>query len=215
MTRRRTCDAYRPDCAAQTATWHAPSVEAGIPDATIRLPLGPDASTELVGTLGNWTAGESDAVPRWTALSSPLAETDKITEQLALTDSQTNETRPGHARRHLLSFAVGAGSWCSGLTCQPVTLEIAGSNPVEPATRAYPSPVPARTGLFLFGRTAAWFVLQAAAGFWLMASRTTLSGDLAPECQSDREDRPSMSPIHAQQRCYRVDRQDPQGASDG
>ena len=36
----------------------------------------------------------------------------------------------------LLSFAVGAGSWCSGLTCQPVTLEIAGSNPVGPATLA-------------------------------------------------------------------------------
>jgi hypothetical protein len=34
---------------------------------------------------------------------------------------------------HLLSFAVGTGSWCSGLTCQPVTLETAGSNPVEPA----------------------------------------------------------------------------------
>ena len=34
---------------------------------------------------------------------------------------------------HLLSFALGVGSWCSGLTCQPVTLEIAGSNPVEPA----------------------------------------------------------------------------------
>ena len=27
-----------------------------------------------------------------------------------------------------------AGPWCSGQTCQPVTLEIAGSNPVGPAT---------------------------------------------------------------------------------
>jgi hypothetical protein len=26
------------------------------------------------------------------------------------------------------------GPWCSGQTCQPVTLEIAGSNPVGPAT---------------------------------------------------------------------------------
>ncbi len=26
-----------------------------------------------------------------------------------------------------------AGPWCSGQTCQPVTLEIAGSNPVGPA----------------------------------------------------------------------------------
>ena len=42
------------------------------------------------------------------------------------------------------------GSWCSGLTCQPVTLEIAGSNPVEPAIALdSSSPVPARTGLFL------------------------------------------------------------------
>ena len=29
---------------------------------------------------------------------------------------------------------LSSGSWCSGLTCQPVTLEIAGSNPVGPAT---------------------------------------------------------------------------------
>ena len=58
-----------------------------------------------------------------------------------------------HPTRHLLSFAVGTGSWCSGLTCQPVTLETAGSNPVEPAIRAYPSPVPARTGLLSSGCT--------------------------------------------------------------
>ena len=65
--------------------------------------------------------------------------------------------RPGQRCRHLLSFAVGAGSWCSGLTCQPVTLEIAGSNPVEPAIRAHLSPVPARTGLFLWGALPPWF----------------------------------------------------------
>ncbi|MEA2650601.1 MAG: hypothetical protein QOI85_322 [Chloroflexota bacterium] len=29
---------------------------------------------------------------------------------------------------------ASAGPWCSGQTCQPVTLEIAGSNPVGPAT---------------------------------------------------------------------------------
>src|SRR5699024_8572818 len=29
-----------------------------------------------------------------------------------------------------------AGPWCSGPTCQPVTLEIAGSNPVGPAIHA-------------------------------------------------------------------------------
>ena len=41
--------------------------------------------------------------------------------------------RTGQVTWHLLSFALGVGSWCSGLTCQPVTLETAGSNPVEPA----------------------------------------------------------------------------------
>jgi hypothetical protein len=30
---------------------------------------------------------------------------------------------------------TSAGPWCSGQTCQPVTLEIAGSNPVGPAKR--------------------------------------------------------------------------------
>ena len=30
---------------------------------------------------------------------------------------------------------VNMGSWCRGLTCLPVTEEIAGSNPVEPAIR--------------------------------------------------------------------------------
>ncbi len=30
-----------------------------------------------------------------------------------------------------------AGPWCSGPTCQPVTLEIAGSNPVGPATSSF------------------------------------------------------------------------------
>ncbi len=30
-------------------------------------------------------------------------------------------------------IVANAGSWCSGLTCLPVTEEIAGSNPVGPA----------------------------------------------------------------------------------
>ena len=30
---------------------------------------------------------------------------------------------------------IGEGSWCSGLTCLPVTEEIAGSNPVGPAIK--------------------------------------------------------------------------------
>jgi hypothetical protein len=33
---------------------------------------------------------------------------------------------------------TAAGPWCSGQTCQPVTLEIAGSNPVGPATSLQP-----------------------------------------------------------------------------
>ena len=32
---------------------------------------------------------------------------------------------------------ASAGPWCSGQTCQPVTLEIAGSNPVGPATSRF------------------------------------------------------------------------------
>ena len=32
-----------------------------------------------------------------------------------------------------LSGFTALGSWCRGLTCLPVTEEIAGSNPVEPA----------------------------------------------------------------------------------
>jgi hypothetical protein len=30
-------------------------------------------------------------------------------------------------------LSLDVGSWCRGLTCLPVTEEIAGSNPVEPA----------------------------------------------------------------------------------
>ena len=42
--------------------------------------------------------------------------------------------------------------WCSGPTCQPVTLEIAGSNPVGSATNAFPYAPSARPdGAFLFG----------------------------------------------------------------
>jgi hypothetical protein len=36
---------------------------------------------------------------------------------------------------YTLRSPLSSGSWCSGLTCQPVTLEIAGSNPVGPATQ--------------------------------------------------------------------------------
>jgi hypothetical protein len=63
--------------------------------------------------------------------------------------------RPSHASghsyagisgAHLLLFAVGTGSWCSGLTCQPVTLETAGSNPVEPAIALLPAPSPPGRG---------------------------------------------------------------------
>ena len=40
--------------------------------------------------------------------------------------------------------------WCSGPTCQPVTLEIAGSNPVGSATNAFPYAPSARPdGAFL------------------------------------------------------------------
>jgi hypothetical protein len=43
--------------------------------------------------------------------------------------------------------------WCSGPTCQPVTLEIAGSNPVGSATTLFPTPrPPARTGRSSFLR---------------------------------------------------------------
>ena len=54
--------------------------------------------------------------------------------------------RTGISDAHLLLFAVGTGSWCSGLTCQPVTLETAGSNPVEPAIMLLPAPSPPGRG---------------------------------------------------------------------
>ena len=47
----------------------------------------------------------------------------------------------------VLSFRLAADPWCSGPTCQPVTLEIAGSNPVGSAIFEYPdAPSAARTG---------------------------------------------------------------------
>src|SRR5204862_2039902 len=47
------------------------------------------------------------------------------------------------ARMGLLSSAFRrTDPWCSGPTCQPVTLEIAGSNPVGSATRPHPSDAP-------------------------------------------------------------------------
>ena len=50
----------------------------------------------------------------------------------------------------LRSF-IGLGSWCRGLTCLPVTEEIAGSNPVEPAKEKTST---SRWGFF-FGRASA------------------------------------------------------------
>jgi hypothetical protein len=44
----------------------------------------------------------------------------------------------GQRRMHLLSSPLAAlDPWCSGPTCQPVTLEIAGSNPVGSAIFAF------------------------------------------------------------------------------
>lgn len=37
------------------------------------------------------------------------------------------------AAKRVKRSSCDEGSWCSGLTCLPVTEEIAGSNPVEPA----------------------------------------------------------------------------------
>jgi hypothetical protein len=38
--------------------------------------------------------------------------------------------------QYFVKLEDDAGSWCRGLTCLPVTEEIAGSNPVGPATDA-------------------------------------------------------------------------------
>jgi len=53
----------------------------------------------------------------------------------------------GGAINEVLSFRIAADPWCSGPTCQPVTLEIAGSNPVGSAIFEYTyAPSAARTG---------------------------------------------------------------------
>lgn len=53
----------------------------------------------------------------------------------------------------MLSFRLAADPWCSGPTCQPVTLEIAGSNPVGSANFEYTdAPSAARTGRSLAAR---------------------------------------------------------------
>ena len=57
------------------------------------------------------------------------------------------ERRPVAASGAILRLA--ADPWCSGPTCQPVTLEIAGSNPVGSAIFEYTdAPSSARTGRF-------------------------------------------------------------------
>jgi hypothetical protein len=67
---------------------------------------------------------------------------------------------------HLLSSPLAAmDPWCSGPTCQPVTLEIAGSNPVGSAIFAFPyAPFARPNGAFfvLIGRTRAAPMAQSA-----------------------------------------------------
>ena len=68
-----------------------------------------------------------------------------------------SERRQGE--RHLLSSAFAATDpWCSGPTCQPVTLEIAGSNPVGSAIDACPyAPSSRPDGAFLIPASALVF----------------------------------------------------------
>jgi hypothetical protein len=83
----------------------------------------------------------SHSHPHWPAVIDKLAS-----RQLQARANPTHRPRPRRGSADLISFAVGTGSWCSGLTCQPVTLEIAGSNPVEPAISFLPAPSPPGRG---------------------------------------------------------------------
>src|SRR3990172_6702645 len=62
-------------------------------------------------------------------------------------------TRGRQAGRPLVCSAIATDPWCSGPTCQPVTLEIAGSNPVGSAINAFSYAPSARPdGAFLVPR---------------------------------------------------------------
>src|SRR5262245_36399410 len=56
----------------------------------------------------------------------------------------------GSTPRLAIPFVGRADPWCSGPTCQPVTLEIAGSNPVGSAISQESQAVPWRTACFRY-----------------------------------------------------------------
>src|SRR4051812_29720581 len=69
--------------------------------------------------------------------------------------------------------------WCSGPTCQPVTLEIAGSNPVGSASSNLPTPrPPARTGRSFLPRPSSSVVRTVRS--WRSSGAADPGGTIAP-----------------------------------